>query len=175
LSQDRRDAVEEVTERMRLKTIALLALLAAAVASSGSWVGAAQPILPASVGSEIESSPDGSDAFIRCAGLYTAFLVHARSLAPSVVPAIQGSIKTLMIEAAAARAEAKGGTRDQYRATVESETRTVGAAYAQRLEKNYESSGDPFKGDVQIQTDMTFCKRLTDRLERQPDATGPRN
>ena len=73
------------------------------------------------------------------------------------------------------RAEAKGGTRDQYRAAIESETRAVGDVYAQRLEKNYEASGDPFKGDAQIQSDMTLCKRLTDRLEKQSDPTGPRN
>ena len=135
----------------------------------------ARPILPASAGSEIAPPADGSAPFIRCAGLYTAFLQQARTLAPSAVPAIESSIKTLTIEAAEARAEAKGGTRDRYRAAVEGETRTVGAAYAQRLEKNYESSGDPFKGYAQIQSDMTLCKRLTDRLERQPDAAGPRN
>jgi len=155
-------------ERMRFKTTAaLLVLLLAAPAH-------AQPILPASTGTGSEQ-PDGSDPFIRCAGLYTAFLKHARSMAPEVVPAIQASIKTLMIEGAESRAEVRGGSRDQYRAAVETETRAVGDAYAQRLEKNYESNGDPFKGDAQIQTDMTFCKRLTDRLEKQPDPTGPRN
>ncbi|MHB1219843.1 MAG: hypothetical protein ACYC1L_16765 [Alphaproteobacteria bacterium] len=135
----------------------------------------AHAVLPVSTGSGTEPPADGSDPFIRCAGLYTAFLKHARSLAPSVVPAIQGSIKTLTIEAAETRAEARGGTRDQYRAAVEGETRAAGAVYARRLEKNYESSGDPFKGDAQIQNDMTLCKRLTDRLEKQPDPTGPRN
>lgn len=134
----------------------------------------AAAVLPANTGTGSEM-PDGSDPFIRCAGLYTAFLQHARSLAPSVVPAIQGSIKTLMIEAAESRAEARGGSRDQYRTAVETETRSVGEAYAQRLEKNYESNGDPFKGDAQIQNDMTLCKRLTDKLEKQPDPTGPRN
>ena len=129
----------------------------------------------ASTGAGSELQPDGSDPFIRCAGLYTAFLKHARSLAPSVVPAIQGSIKTLMIEAAEARAETGGGSRDQYRTAVETETRAIGEVYAQRLEKNYESSGDPFKGDAEIQNDMTLCKRLTDTLEKQPDPTGPRN
>jgi hypothetical protein len=134
----------------------------------------AMPIAAASTGSQ-EPPADNSDPFIRCAGLYTAFLPHAQTLAPSVVPAIQGSIKTLTIEAAEARAEAMGGTRDRYRAAIEDETREVGAVYAQRLEKNYEASGDPFKGDAQIQSDMTLCKRLTDRLERQPDPTGPKN
>jgi hypothetical protein len=157
-------------ERMRLVTVALLFALLDCAAPA-----VARPILPASAGSQVELPADGSDPFIRCAGLYTAFLRHARTLAPSVVPAIESSIKTLTIEAAEARAEARGGSRDRYRAAVEGETRTVGAVYAERLEKNYEASGDPFKGDAQIQSDMTLCKRLTDRLERQPDATGPRN
>ena len=152
---------------MRRAAVAVLLLLFC----TGSGAAA---ILPVSTGTGSET-PDGSDPFIRCAGLYTAFLKHARSLAPSVVPAIQGSIKTLMIEAAEARAEAKGGSRDQYRTAVETETRAVGEVYAQRLEKNYESNGDPFKGDAQIQNDMTLCKRLTDKLEKQPDPTGPRN
>ena len=164
-----------MTERMRLRIIAV-PLAAAVLFLVMPFVAAgARPVLPASTGTGTEPPADGSDPFIRCAGLYMAFLKHARSLAPSVVPAIQGSIKTLMVEAAEARAEAKGGTRDQYRAAIESETRAVGDVYAQRLEKNYEASGDPFKGDAQIQSDMTLCKRLTDRLEKQSDPTGPRN
>jgi hypothetical protein len=170
-----RHAVEDARAGVfiRWRAIAFAAALAfcPALASAAD----ARPILHASAAGQVEASSDGSDPFIRCAGLYTAFLRHAQTLAPSVVPAIEGSIKALNIEAAEARAEAKGGTRDQYRAAVEGETRTVGAAYAQRLEKNYEASGDPFKGDAQIQSDMTLCKRLTDRLEKQPDATGPRN
>lgn len=135
----------------------------------------AQPVRRASTGDQTEPSADDSAPFIRCAGLYTAFLQHARTLAPSVVPAIESSIKALTIEAADARADARGGARDQYRVAVESETRAVGAAYAGRLEKNYESSGDPFKGDAAIQGDMKFCKMLTDRLEHQLDPNGPRN
>lgn len=160
---------------MRLGTVAVPLAAAVLLLTLPVSAAVARPVLPASTGTGTAPPADGSDSFIRCAGLYTAFLQHARSMAPSVVPAIQGSIKTLTIEAAAARAEAKGGARDRYRAAVENETRTVGDVYAQRLEKNYEASGDPFKGDAQIQTDMSFCKRLTDRLERQPDATGPRN
>lgn len=170
-----RHAEEEVTERMRLGTVALPLAAAVLFLTMPVVPAGARPILPASTGTGSEPPADSSDPFIRCAGLYMAFLQHARTLAPSVVPAIQGSIKTLTIEAAEARAEARGGTRDRYRAAVEDETRTVGAVYAQRLEKNYEASGDPFKGDAQIQSDMTLCKRLTDRLERQPDPTGPRN
>jgi len=157
---------------MRLGTVVLPF---AAVALFLTLAAEARPVIFVSTGTGIEPPADGSDPFIRCAGLYTAFLQHARSLAPSVVPAIQGSIKTLTIEAAEARAEARGGSRDQYRAAIEGETRAVGEIYAQRLEKNYEASGDPFKGDAQIQSDMTLCKRLTDRLEKQPDPTGPRN
>ncbi len=164
-----------MTKPVGLGTIALPLAAAAVFLTMPAVPAEARPILPVNAGTGIESAADGSDPFIRCAGLYTAFLKHARSLAPSAVPAIQGSIKTLTIEAAEARAEAMGGTRDRYRAAVEDETRAVGAAYAQRLEKNYEASGDPFKGDAQIQTDMTLCKRLTDRLEKQPDPTGPRN
>lgn len=160
-----------MTKRKRRATIALVLALLGCTAPAA----AAQSVLRASTGSQTEPSPDGSDPFIRCAGLYTAFLQHARSLAPSVVPAIEGSIKALNIEAAEARAETKGGTRDQYRAAVEGETRAVGTVYVGRLEKNYESSGDPFKGDAMIQNDMKFCKTLTDRLEHQPAPNGPRN
>lgn len=155
-------------KRAVLAIVVLLLTMPAAAA-------AAPPVLRASTGSQAEPSPDGSGPFIRCAGLYTAFLRHARTLAPSVVPAIEGSIKALTIEAAEARAEAKGGGRDQYRAATENEIRAAGTAYAGRLEKNYESSGDPFKGDPMIQSDMKFCKTLTDRLEHQADPTGPRN
>ncbi|MGE0094050.1 MAG: hypothetical protein AB7T40_05825 [Alphaproteobacteria bacterium] len=160
---------------MRLRTITLPLAAAMLFLMTPVVAAGAGSILSASTGTGIEPLADGSDSFIRCAGLYTAFLKHARSLAPSVVPAIQGSIKALTIEAAEARAEVRGGTRDRYRAAIEDETRAVGAVYAQQLEKNYEASGDPFKGDAQIQSDMTLCKRLTDRLERQPDPTGPRN
>lgn len=158
---------------MRWPSRALSAALALSIACA--TAADARPVLRASTGSQAEPSPDGSAPFIRCAGLYTAFLQQARTLAPSVVPAIEGSIKALTIEAAEARAESKGGARDQYRAVIENETRAAGTAYAGRLEKNYESSGDPFKGDPMIQSDMKFCKTLTDRLEHQPDLNGPRN
>jgi hypothetical protein len=156
--------------QMRWPSIALAMALAASLA----FAAKAQPVHPASVASQAEPSLDNSNPFLRCAGLYTAFLGHARALAPTVVSAIESSIKVLTMEAAEARAEVKGGTRDQYREAIERETRALGVVYTDRLEKNYESSGDPIKDDAMIQTDMKLCKALTDGLE-QPRATGPRN
>lgn len=96
--------------------------------------------------------------FVRCASLYGAFLQYARALAPAAVPSIEGSIAVLLKAAATARNVAVGDLRGEAGADA--------MVYAQRLEQNYRTNGDPFQGDTVVQSDMRFCKTLTDRLEQ---------
>jgi hypothetical protein len=106
-----------------------------------------------------ENPSDVGFPFVRCASLYGAFLQYARSLAPSAAPSIESSIATLLEAGAAARHVSVSDLR--------AEAGEDAVIYARRLEQNYRTGGDPFQGDTVVQSDVRFCKTLTDRLEQQ--------